>query len=330
MRILVVGRRRARARDRARARPLAAGARGALRSRQRRDRRRRPLPRRRRRGRARRSSRPRARRPSTSSSSGPRRPLVEGLVDALEAAGIPAFGPSGAAARLEGSKLFAKELMAEAGVPTASHAVLRSHEEALEQISRASYPGGAEGRRAGRGQGSDHLRDARRRRARPPPSSSTERRFGETRGGPRGVPRRRGALAARPLRRRERGAAGARPGLQADRRRRRGARTPAAWAATRRSRASRPTRSSRSSTRPPAGRRGDGAARDALPRRPLRRADDDRRRAQGARVQHPLRRPRDAGGAAAAALRPDRALRRPRASRAGWPARRPSSATTGR
>ena len=48
---------------------------------------------------------------------GPEAPLVAGLVDSLEAEGIPAFGPSREAARLEGSKLHAKELMEEAGVP---------------------------------------------------------------------------------------------------------------------------------------------------------------------------------------------------------------------
>ena len=64
-----------------------------------------------------------------------RRRWSPGLVDALEEAGIAAFGPSGEAARIEGSKLFAKELMEEAGVPTASHTVLRSHEEALEEIA---------------------------------------------------------------------------------------------------------------------------------------------------------------------------------------------------
>ena len=53
---------------------------------------------------------------------GPEAPLVAGLVDRLEAAGIAAFGPSGAAAALEGSKSFAKEAMAEAGVPTAAWA----------------------------------------------------------------------------------------------------------------------------------------------------------------------------------------------------------------
>jgi phosphoribosylamine---glycine ligase len=71
---------------------------------------------------------------------GPEAPLVAGLVDALEAAGVPAFGPAAEPARLEGSKVHAKELMAEAGVPTASHAVLRSREEALEHLAQTSYP----------------------------------------------------------------------------------------------------------------------------------------------------------------------------------------------
>ncbi len=71
---------------------------------------------------------------------GPEAPLVAGAVDALEEAGIPAFGPSAAAAELEGSKAFAKELMAEAGVPTAAYELLRSREEADEALARASYP----------------------------------------------------------------------------------------------------------------------------------------------------------------------------------------------
>jgi phosphoribosylamine--glycine ligase len=84
---------------------------------------------------------------------GPEAPLVAGLVDALEGEGIAAFGPSAEAARLEGSKLHAKELMSEAGVPTASHTVLRSREEALEQIACASYPAvlKADGLAAGKG-----------------------------------------------------------------------------------------------------------------------------------------------------------------------------------
>ncbi len=50
---------------------------------------------------------------------GPEAPLVAGVADAVRAAGIDCFGPSGAAAALEGSKSFAKRVMAEAGVPTA-------------------------------------------------------------------------------------------------------------------------------------------------------------------------------------------------------------------
>ncbi|MEU2180892.1 phosphoribosylamine--glycine ligase [Streptomyces thermolilacinus] len=50
---------------------------------------------------------------------GPEAPLVAGVADAVRAAGIPCFGPSREAARLEGSKAFAKDVMASAGVPTA-------------------------------------------------------------------------------------------------------------------------------------------------------------------------------------------------------------------
>jgi phosphoribosylamine--glycine ligase len=84
---------------------------------------------------------------------GPEAPLVEGLVDALEQEDIAAFGPSREAARLEGSKLHAKELMQEAGVPTASHEVLRTQDEALAAIARASFPAvlKADGLAAGKG-----------------------------------------------------------------------------------------------------------------------------------------------------------------------------------
>ncbi len=84
---------------------------------------------------------------------GPEAPLVAGVVDALEEAGVRAFGPGAAAAELEGSKAFAKELMAEAGVPTASHVLLHNREEAAEHLSRASYPAvlKADGLAAGKG-----------------------------------------------------------------------------------------------------------------------------------------------------------------------------------
>ncbi len=84
---------------------------------------------------------------------GPEAALVAGVADALEAAGVPAFGPTRAAAELEGSKAFAKELMAEAGVPTAAHILLRSREQAEEQLSRTAYPTvlKADGLAAGKG-----------------------------------------------------------------------------------------------------------------------------------------------------------------------------------
>ena len=54
---------------------------------------------------------------------GPEAPLVAGLADRLREAGIATFGPSAAAARIEGSKIFAKELMVRHGVPTARYAI---------------------------------------------------------------------------------------------------------------------------------------------------------------------------------------------------------------
>ncbi|HEX8074251.1 MAG TPA: phosphoribosylamine--glycine ligase [Thermoleophilaceae bacterium] len=71
---------------------------------------------------------------------GPEAPLVAGAVDALDAEGVRAFGPSAAAARIEGSKAYSKELMRQVGVPTASYMMLRSRREAEEQLPCASYP----------------------------------------------------------------------------------------------------------------------------------------------------------------------------------------------
>ena len=71
---------------------------------------------------------------------GPEAPLVAGLVDMLGEAGIRAFGPSAAAARIEGSKAYAKELMRELRIPTAGYMVFRTREEALAQLPCASYP----------------------------------------------------------------------------------------------------------------------------------------------------------------------------------------------
>src|SRR4051812_1913457 len=69
---------------------------------------------------------------------GPEAPLVAGAADALAAEGVRCFGPTAAAARLEGSKAFAKEIMAAAGVPTAGHEVVSTVEEGLAAID--GYP----------------------------------------------------------------------------------------------------------------------------------------------------------------------------------------------
>ncbi len=71
---------------------------------------------------------------------GPEQPLVDGLVDALDSRGIRAFGPSAAAARLEGSKIFAKEFLLRHGIPTARAAVADSAEEAVEALRSFTYP----------------------------------------------------------------------------------------------------------------------------------------------------------------------------------------------
>ena len=74
---------------------------------------------------------------------GPEAPLVAGAADAVRATGIACFGPSAAAAQLEGSKAFAKEVMAEAGVPTAMARVCTNDaqvEEALDTITRPGTP----------------------------------------------------------------------------------------------------------------------------------------------------------------------------------------------
>ena len=69
---------------------------------------------------------------------GPEAPLVAGLVDALAVRGIPAFGPTGEVARLEGSKAFAKEVMEAAGVATATWRAVTTVDEGMGAIER--YP----------------------------------------------------------------------------------------------------------------------------------------------------------------------------------------------
>jgi len=71
---------------------------------------------------------------------GPEGPLVAGLVDDLAAAGIRAFGPTRAAARLEGSKAFTKELCAELGIPTAAFARFTDPQAAKAHVRAAGAP----------------------------------------------------------------------------------------------------------------------------------------------------------------------------------------------
>jgi phosphoribosylamine--glycine ligase len=71
---------------------------------------------------------------------GPEAPLVDGLCDALRAAGVPVFGPSRAAAQLEGSKGFTKDLCARAGIPTAGYVRTSSLEEARAALARFQPP----------------------------------------------------------------------------------------------------------------------------------------------------------------------------------------------
>ena len=71
---------------------------------------------------------------------GPEAPLVAGVADALREAGIPVFGPGAKAARLEGSKAFAKEVMAAAGVPTAEAAVCSTFAEFDAALDRFGAP----------------------------------------------------------------------------------------------------------------------------------------------------------------------------------------------
>lgn len=80
-------------------------------------------------------------------------PLVLGMVDAMEAAGIRAFGPRANAAIIEGSKVFSKELMKKYGIPTAAYEVFTDSASAIEYVKKGTYPAviKAEGLALGKG-----------------------------------------------------------------------------------------------------------------------------------------------------------------------------------
>jgi phosphoribosylamine--glycine ligase len=84
---------------------------------------------------------------------GPEKPLTMGIVDAFEANGLHAWGPREAAARLEGSKAFAKEVMEDAGIPTAAYGVFTQAAEARRWVREFDRPVAvkADGLAAGKG-----------------------------------------------------------------------------------------------------------------------------------------------------------------------------------
>jgi len=84
---------------------------------------------------------------------GPEAPLVAGVADAVRAAGVPVFGPSAAAAQLEGSKTFAKDVMAAAAVPTAAADSCQTGDEAAKALDsrQPPYVVKADGLAAGKG-----------------------------------------------------------------------------------------------------------------------------------------------------------------------------------
>ena len=67
-------------------------------------------------------------------------PLVLGAVDKLNAVGVPCFGPNAAAAIIEGSKVFSKNLMKKYGIPTAAYETFTSSDEAIAYLKNSSYP----------------------------------------------------------------------------------------------------------------------------------------------------------------------------------------------
>jgi len=71
---------------------------------------------------------------------GPEAPLAAGIVDRFQAKGLPVFGPTKAAARIEGSKAYAKELMQRAGVPTARHSTFTDLDSALAHVRERGAP----------------------------------------------------------------------------------------------------------------------------------------------------------------------------------------------
>ena len=227
---------------------------------------------------------------------GPEGPLVAGVADVLRRNGVAVFGPSAAAARIEGSKTFAKEILQAAGVPTA----------ATLAVARAPCVVKADGLASGKGVFVCHTAEELDAALRAVRSFGNEIVIEELLEGEEvslfalsdGQPAR---LARR------------RAGLQANRRRRH--RPEHGWHG--RVRAGALARRSREPRRAdsPAGDRRARTARGTVRRLPVRRPDPHRRRAEGPGVQCALRRSGDPGSDAAARGRPARRTGRRRARR---------------
>ncbi len=71
---------------------------------------------------------------------GPEVPLAEGIVDRFQSLGIPIFGPTKAAARIESSKVFSKGLMQQYGIPSASSASFSDYNEAVDYVKQQTFP----------------------------------------------------------------------------------------------------------------------------------------------------------------------------------------------
>jgi phosphoribosylamine--glycine ligase len=84
---------------------------------------------------------------------GPEAPLAAGVADAATSLGIPVFGPTRSAARLESSKSFAKDVMSRAGIPTGASETFTDHQSAIDHLTRTEgpYVVKADGLAAGKG-----------------------------------------------------------------------------------------------------------------------------------------------------------------------------------
>ena len=150
---------------------------------------------------------------------GPEEPLVGGLADELRGAGRLVFGPGADGARLEGSKAWMKQLLAEAGVPTAAYGVFEDAPSRHRVPPVAARAVGGQDRRPGRRQRrAGHRRPRSRHRRRQRQALRHGVRPGRAPGGHRRGPGGSGAVGDGGVRRRSGRVPGAGSGLQAGRR----------------------------------------------------------------------------------------------------------------